>query len=113
MSKTEWRSLLNITLLGIPDIFNHAHIWGFRWIAEVSKFRRVLLESLCSNSARVGCRIVLLKFPKFVEMHNGYEWVQVIRQDAYVPFRVESRRIRGPISRQLHTPYTIMEPPPA
>ncbi|GFV46099.1 gag-Pol polyprotein [Trichonephila clavipes] len=41
-----------------------------------------------SNSGRVGCRIVLLKFPKSVRMHNGHEWVQVIRQDAYVPFTV-------------------------
>ncbi|GFX29981.1 uncharacterized protein TNCV_2616931 [Trichonephila clavipes] len=29
------------------------------------------------------------------------------------PVRVVSRRIRGPISRQLHTPHTITEPPPA
>ncbi|GFX98026.1 uncharacterized protein TNCV_4906761 [Trichonephila clavipes] len=36
-------------------------------------------------------------------MHNGYEWVQVIRHDAYVPVRVVSRSIRDPISRQLHT----------
>ncbi|GBM64574.1 hypothetical protein AVEN_56548-1 [Araneus ventricosus] len=28
------------------------------------------------------------------------------------PVRVVSRRIRGPISRQLHTPHTITEAPP-
>ncbi|GFU61307.1 hypothetical protein TNCV_5033521 [Trichonephila clavipes] len=47
---------------------------------------RVLLEPPCFNSRRVECRIVLLKFPKFVEMHNGHEWVQVIRRDANTPF---------------------------
>ncbi|GFV95101.1 uncharacterized protein TNCV_3708961 [Trichonephila clavipes] len=48
------------TSQGIPDIFNNVHVWGFWWPAEVSKFRRVFLEPLCSS---VGCRIVLLKFP--------------------------------------------------
>ncbi|GFW70435.1 hypothetical protein TNCV_4915551 [Trichonephila clavipes] len=79
------RSLLNSTLQGIPDIFNNGHISGFWRPAEVSKFRRVLLEPPCNNSGRVGCRIVLLKFPKSVGMQKGQEWVQVIRQNAYVP----------------------------
>ncbi|GFW26771.1 uncharacterized protein TNCV_2851611 [Trichonephila clavipes] len=102
-------------LQGIPDIFNNAHVWGLWWAAEVSKFRTVLLELLCSNSGRVGYRIVLLKLPKSVGMYNGHEWVQVIRQDAYVSvtIRIVSRRIRGPISCQLHTPHSIKEPPAA
>ncbi|GFT65932.1 hypothetical protein TNCV_2712951, partial [Trichonephila clavipes] len=37
------------------------------WLAEVSKFRIVLLEPFCSNSGRVGCHIALLKLP----MSNG------------------------------------------
>ncbi|GFV98595.1 hypothetical protein TNCV_1452811 [Trichonephila clavipes] len=86
---------------------------GFWSSAEVSKFRRVLLEPICSNSGRVGCRIVLLKFPKSVGMHYLHEWVKVIGQNAYAPVKVVSRRIRSPISRQLHTPHTITEPPPA
>ncbi|GFV93963.1 hypothetical protein TNCV_3573161 [Trichonephila clavipes] len=56
-----------------------------------SEFRRVLLEPFCSNSERVGCRIVLLKFPQSVGMHNRHERVQGIRQDAYVPVTCHSR----------------------
>ncbi|GFX48580.1 hypothetical protein TNCV_584771 [Trichonephila clavipes] len=94
-------------------MFNNVHVWRFWWPAEVSKFRKVLLEPLCNNSGRVGCRIVLLKFPKSVGMHNGLEWVQEIRQDTYLPVRFVSRHIRGPISPQLQTPHTITQPPPA
>ncbi|GFV24870.1 uncharacterized protein TNCV_883381 [Trichonephila clavipes] len=93
-------------------MFNNVHVWEFCWSVKVSKFRRVLLELLCSNSGRVGCRIVLLKFPKFTGMHNGHEWVQLIRQDAYVPVRIVLRCIRGPILCQLHMPHTITVPPP-
>ncbi|PRD27905.1 UNVERIFIED_CONTAM: hypothetical protein NCL1_34034 [Trichonephila clavipes] len=68
-------------VLAIPLrlVLNGARIWV---AAKVSKFRRVLLEHLCSNSGRVGCRIVLLKFPKSAGMRNEHEWMQVIRQDA-------------------------------
>ncbi|GFX97498.1 hypothetical protein TNCV_2840581 [Trichonephila clavipes] len=66
----------------------YVHVWGFWWPGEVFKFRKVLLEPLYSNSGRVGCRIVLLKFPKSVGMRNGQEWVQEIRQDAYAPVRI-------------------------
>ncbi|GFW87417.1 hypothetical protein TNCV_1267901 [Trichonephila clavipes] len=38
----------------------------------------------------MGCRIALLEFPKSVRMHNGHEWVQMIRHDAYVPVTVIS-----------------------
>ncbi|GFX91652.1 hypothetical protein TNCV_3682381 [Trichonephila clavipes] len=72
-------------------MFNNAHAWGLWWPAEVSKFRRVLLTPICSNSRRVGRRIVLLKFPKFVGMRNRHEWVQVIRQDAHVPVTCQIR----------------------
>ncbi|GFX47123.1 hypothetical protein TNCV_2747001 [Trichonephila clavipes] len=44
---------------------------------EVSPRRKGFALRL-RNSGRVQCRIVLLKFPKFVGMHNG------IRHDAYV-----------------------------
>ncbi|GFW38807.1 hypothetical protein TNCV_3881741 [Trichonephila clavipes] len=72
-------------------MINNVHVWGFGRPAEVYKFRRVLMEPLCTKSGRVGCRIDLLKFPKFVEMHNVHEWVHVIRQDAYVPVTCQSR----------------------
>ncbi|GFW90185.1 hypothetical protein TNCV_1790061 [Trichonephila clavipes] len=72
-------------------MYNNVHVCGFGWSTEVFKSREVLLEPLCSNSGHVGCRIVLLKLPKFVRMHNGHEWVQVIRQDAYVPITCQSR----------------------
>ncbi|GFW00425.1 hypothetical protein TNCV_692641 [Trichonephila clavipes] len=104
--------LMSEVVLEVIDTMNPA--------AEVSKFRRVLLEPLCSNSGRVGCRIVLLRLPKIFGMHYNHEWVQVIRQDVYVDISrrlstVVSRRIRGHISRQLRTPHTITEPehPPA
>ncbi|GFX09376.1 uncharacterized protein TNCV_1887891 [Trichonephila clavipes] len=57
-------------------MFNNAHVLGIWGPAEVPKFRRVPLEPICSNSGRAECRIVLLKFPKSVRMHNGHEWVQ-------------------------------------
>ncbi|GFU67762.1 uncharacterized protein TNCV_3134271 [Trichonephila clavipes] len=94
-------------------MFNNVHDWGFWLPAEVSKLKRVLLEPLCSNSGRMGCRIVLLKFPKSVGMHNEHEWMQLIRQDVYVPARVVSKCIKGPISPQMHTSHTITEPPTA
>ncbi|GFX39028.1 hypothetical protein TNCV_3426141 [Trichonephila clavipes] len=72
-------------------MFNNVHVWGFGWLAEVSKVRRVFLEPICSNSGRVRCRIVPLKFPKSVGKHNGHKWVQVVKQDAYVPVTYESR----------------------
>ncbi|GFW83432.1 hypothetical protein TNCV_2545301 [Trichonephila clavipes] len=70
----------------------------------------MLLEPLCSNFGCVVCRIVLLKFPKSIGMHNGHEWVPLIRQEkkVYVPVTCQSR-IRGSISRQVHTPHTITE----
>ncbi|GFX03904.1 uncharacterized protein TNCV_4678091 [Trichonephila clavipes] len=81
---------------------------GFWWPAEVSKFRRVLLEPLCSNSRHVRCRIDLLKFSKSVGRHNGHEWVQVIRQDAYVPITCQSHiwTYQGAhITPTAHAPY--------
>ncbi|GFY24788.1 uncharacterized protein TNCV_2689791 [Trichonephila clavipes] len=77
------------------------------WIRIVSE---VVLEKSVPGATLLhvwtGCRSVQLKSPKFVGMHNGHEWVKLIRQDAYVPVRVVSRRIRDLVSRQLHTtPY--------
>ncbi|GFT31952.1 hypothetical protein TNCV_3468181 [Trichonephila clavipes] len=76
---------------GIPGKSNNVHFWEFWWTEEVSKFRRVLMEPLFSNSGRVGCHIVLLKFPKSVGMYNGHEWVQVIRRDAHMAVTYQSR----------------------
>ncbi|GFW01610.1 hypothetical protein TNCV_4085251 [Trichonephila clavipes] len=72
-------------------MFNNVHVWGLWCLTEVSKFRRVPLEPLSNNSGRVGCRIILLKFPKSVGTNNGDEWVQEIRQDVYVPVTCQNR----------------------
>ncbi|GFT97854.1 uncharacterized protein TNCV_2167641 [Trichonephila clavipes] len=91
-------------------MFNNVHVWGFGWPVQVSKFRRGLLEPLCSNSERVSCRIALLKFPSPSEctiFMNGCS--RSDRMLTYLsPVIVVSRRIRGPIPRQLHTPHTII-----
>ena len=79
------------------------------------KLIRLFLKPLYSHSGRVECRIVLLKVPKSVGIPNEHEWMQKISQDAHVCVTCHSsiRRIRGPISLQLHTPHTITEPPAA
>ncbi|GFV40180.1 uncharacterized protein TNCV_3953771 [Trichonephila clavipes] len=64
-------------------------------------------KELMSDSGRVVSHCPAEIPHKSVGMHNEHEWVQVIRQDAYVPVRVISRRIKGPISHQLQTPHTI------
>ncbi|GFY20565.1 hypothetical protein TNCV_211971 [Trichonephila clavipes] len=68
----------------------------------------MLLESKCSNSGRVRCRIVLLKFPKSFGMYNGHEWVQspwineVVSQPVHVhqldSIGKETRQIRQRVS---------------
>ena len=93
-----WRSLLNSTLQGIPDMLYNVHIWRVWWPAEVSKLRRVFLRPLCGNSGHMGCRTVLLELPKSVRMHNRHEWMQVISQGTYV-------RVTGVISRRIRVPY--------
>ncbi|GFT26186.1 hypothetical protein TNCV_1543981 [Trichonephila clavipes] len=48
-----------------------------------------------------------------VGIYTGHEWMQVARKDInswYV--MIESRRINGHISCQLHSPHTIVELPP-
>ncbi|GFT34340.1 rho-related BTB domain-containing protein 2 [Trichonephila clavipes] len=72
-----------------------------------SKFRRVTGVTLKLFWTR-GVSNCPAKILKSVGMHNGHEWVQMIR-----PVRVIFRRIRGSLSRQLQTPHTITEPPPA
>ncbi|GFU39379.1 uncharacterized protein TNCV_1716521 [Trichonephila clavipes] len=71
-------------------MLTNVRLWRFWRSAEVSKFRRVLLESICSNSGLVGCRIVLLKFPKYVGMPNGHEWMQdpLINEVVSIPVHV-------------------------
>ncbi|GBO40920.1 hypothetical protein AVEN_184769-1 [Araneus ventricosus] len=74
-SERWWRSLLNSSLQGIPDMFSNVHVWRFRWPMEVSNVRNVFLEPLSNKSGRVGCLIILLKLSKSVIIHNGHEWV--------------------------------------
>ncbi|GBM07192.1 hypothetical protein AVEN_15433-1 [Araneus ventricosus] len=78
---------------------------------EVSKVRRVFLEPLGSNSRHVGCRIVLRNCPNPSECTMDMNECRLSdRMLKYLsPVRVVSRRIRGPISRQLHTSHTITE----
>ena len=79
-----WRSHLNSTLQGIPDMLNNVHVWGVWGPAEVFKLRTVFLKPLCSNPGHVGCCIGLLELP------NGHEWMQVISQDAYIRVTCQS-----------------------
>lgn len=71
-------------------MLNNVRVWGAWWPSKVFKLRRVFLEPLCSNSGRVWCRFVLLELAKSVGMHNRHEWMQVIRQDAYVRVTCQS-----------------------
>lgn len=77
-------------LQGIQDVLNDVHVWGFKWVIKVSKVSRMLPKSLGSSSWRLGCRIVLLEFSKFTEVHNGRECVYGIGQDAYAPATCQS-----------------------
>ncbi|GFW02482.1 hypothetical protein TNCV_2454981 [Trichonephila clavipes] len=75
--------------------------------------RKCLNSEECSWCHRVailnvwGCRVLLLKFPNWVGMHNRHEWVQVISKNAYVPVTCQSRI---PMYQGSNT---IPEPPPA
>ncbi|GFU08326.1 hypothetical protein TNCV_932321 [Trichonephila clavipes] len=77
------------------NTFNNVHVWGFWWPVELSKLRRVLLGPLLSYSGRVGCYIVMLKFFKSVEMHNGHEWVRYLRKDCTMVTLNEARQSRS------------------
>ncbi|GFW74503.1 hypothetical protein TNCV_2414021 [Trichonephila clavipes] len=78
-----WIQLRSEVVLEVIDTMNPAG-------QSINQLETVLLETLCSNSGRVGCRIVPLRLPKFVGMHNEHECVQVVRQDAYVPVTCQS-----------------------
>ncbi|GFU71460.1 uncharacterized protein TNCV_2378471 [Trichonephila clavipes] len=66
-------------------------------------------EDLCSNSERVGCRIVLLEFPEFVRMDNGHEWGQVVSIPTHIhpldSIRTKTRQIRQRASS--HQQYNV------
>ncbi|GFW37926.1 hypothetical protein TNCV_4631271 [Trichonephila clavipes] len=77
-------------------------------------------SQFCSNFGRVGCLIVLLKFPKSVSMHNGYERVQGrwIHEVVSIPvhvnqldsFRNETRQIRLRVSSHQQSNIVVDRP---
>lgn len=85
-------------------MFNAILVWAFYAINETVKS-----QCFRSNSLYVGRRIVVLKLQNFVrmDMKNESVWVSVS-----VPVRVLSRRIRGPLRREVHTSHTITMGPP-